>query len=136
MTHQSRQTYVVFVFSFVCAFIFGVLGQAQAQQPPEIKAVKSAPMPNVLTLKDNRLTAKPGFVLGKGKNNQLIIARRAGGGGGLGATADCKCSAQGNCDWTSSGGVAICAQSTNLPCNGSCAWELTPLAGNAGAIAR
>jgi hypothetical protein len=33
MTHQSRWTYVAFVFSLACAVIFGTLDQAQGLRP-------------------------------------------------------------------------------------------------------
>jgi hypothetical protein len=136
MTRRSKGIRAVFVFGLTCLFTIGALDHAQAQtsSPGDGKSVRAAKPAGVI-LRGNRLRAKPGFVFERGFNNQLI-ARRAGGGGGLGSTASCSCSKEGNCEWSASGDVAICAKSTNLPCNGSCEWGFTASGFGGGVIAR
>lgn len=136
MTYLGKYVRTAFAFAIACAVTFGALEQAQAQTTPTGgKTVARPAKPVGVTVRSKQqVKAKPGFVLERGPANQLMV-RRAGGGGGLGSTANCTCSKQGNCDWSASGDVAICSKSTNLPCNGSCEWGFTAT-GVGGAVMR
>jgi hypothetical protein len=136
MIRRSKHIHALFVFGFTTAVMFAAIGQARSQtaSPEAGKTVRVAKPTGMKLLRRNQLRAKPGFVFERGFNNQLMA--RPVGGGGLGSSANCSCSKEGNCDWSASGGVAICHQSTNLPCNGSCEWGFTAGGFSGGFIAR
>ena len=135
MSYLGKCVRAAFAFALACALTSGAFDYAQAQTPPTgAKTVVRAAKPVGVTVRSKQqLKAKPGFVLERGPTNELMV-RRAGGGG-LGSTASCSCSKEGNCSWSASGDVAICSKSTNLPCNGSCEWGFTAT-GVGGVMAR
>ena len=136
MTYLGKCVRAAFMFALACAVAFAALDQAQAQAPPTggKTVVRLAKPVGVTVRSKQQVKVKPGFVLERGPSNELMV-RRAGGAGGLGATANCTCSKQGNCTWSASGDVAVCHKSTDLPCNGSCEWGFTAT-GVGGAVMR
>ena len=138
MIRRNRQFHALFVFNFIIAAMLATIGDVRSQTAPQAgQGIRTAKPPAGMTVRGNQLRAKPGFVLEKGLfSNQLLARPVGGGGGGLGASLNCTCSKEGNCDISASTTVAICHQSTNLPCNGSCEWSLSNSLFGGGFIAR
>ncbi len=107
-------------------------GDVQERAVPRMGPGGTAPPPSRQDIgggivENNRLTAKPGFVLEPLPNNQAML--KPAGGGGPGVTVSCVCSKGmgGGCKLVGGAGSAYCEPSGFSKCKGTCSMKFGAL---------